>query len=479
MRIWKIMGILSAAAVCLTACTQASGATEGRLAFVRAVPEADTTPAAAGNVLRTDTTQAAARTVSGTGMMQAAGEEQSNGKTLIAYFTWADNTVVTDQDRAVASAMEHYEAMGDASRYGTDAISSASLVQPGNTAMIADWIHQETGGDLFSIQTVESYPSDYNECMDRASEERAHGTRPELKSQVEGFDEYETIFIGFPNWWSSLPMPVVTFLESYDFSGKMVVPFCAHGTGGIGATVRELERALPETAVVYEPLGIYRADILQAQPKVEEWLREQELVPIEDQKEQAARPVEQGNGSDVLIAYFSRVGNTEYPEGTDANSSASMMVRGNERYGITEYAARLIQNEVGGRIHLIQTRTMYPADFDETVEQNHREIKEGVIPELKEDSLNMEDYKTVFIGYPVWAATIPQAVRGFLQEYDFSGKTVVPFCTHQGYGAGGSYEDIANIISDSNVLEGIAFDGDHMEQAEMEVEQWILGLGLS
>lgn len=193
---------------------------------------------------------------------------------LIAYFTWADNTVVTDQNAAVASALDHYQAMGDAENYGADAVSSASIIKPGNAAMMADWISQETGGTTFSIVAEEPYPSDYNECMDRASEEKAEDARPALSTHVDNFEDYETIFIGFPNWWSSLPMPVLSFVEEYDFSGKTVVPFCTHGTGGIAATVRELENALPQTATILNPIGVYRAEILQAQPKIQSWLQE-------------------------------------------------------------------------------------------------------------------------------------------------------------------------------------------------------------
>lgn len=194
-------------------------------------------------------------------------------KILIAYFTWADNTVVEDREAAVESAMAHYESMGDAARYGTDAISSASVVAPGNAARLANWIQQEVDGDLFSIQVKDPYPSDYEECMERASEEKADNARPELSSSVENFEEYDVIFLGYPNWWSSLPMPVLSFIEQYDFSGKTVVPFCTHGTGGVAATVRDLETALPDSAAVLETLGVYRAEILEAQPQVLEWLK--------------------------------------------------------------------------------------------------------------------------------------------------------------------------------------------------------------
>lgn len=107
---------------------------------------------------------------------QNAGEAAS--RTLIAYFTWADNTVVEDQEAAVQSALAHYGSIGDSSRYtDVDAVSSASVVQPGNVAQMAGWIQQEIGGDLYSIQVTEPYSSDYDECMDRASKERADQER--------------------------------------------------------------------------------------------------------------------------------------------------------------------------------------------------------------------------------------------------------------------------------------------------------------
>ena len=202
----------------------------------------------------------------------AGAGETSKPNILIAYFTWADNTVVEDQDSALQSAIKHYESMGDEDKYGADAISSASILAPGNAARLADWIQQEVGGDLFSIQTSVPYPSDYDECMDRAAEEKAENARPKLMGSIDNFEKYDVIFLGFPNWWYSLPMPVLSFIEKYDFSGKTVIPFCTHGTGGLSATVRELEAALPDSTIVEEPLSVYRAEILKAQPKVWDWL---------------------------------------------------------------------------------------------------------------------------------------------------------------------------------------------------------------
>lgn len=202
------------------------------------------------------------------------GERNQGGRTLIAYFTWADNTVVTDEEAAVQSALSHYESIGDSAEYeGTDAVSSASVIAPGNTAQLAQWIAQETGGDLFSIQVSEPYPSDYDECMERASNELAEDARPALATHVENMEEYDTVFLGYPNWWADCPMAVLSFIEEYDFSGKTVVLFCSHGTGGVGRSVQTITAALPEDCTVTDDvLGVYRPDVPGAQSEVQDWI---------------------------------------------------------------------------------------------------------------------------------------------------------------------------------------------------------------
>lgn len=197
----------------------------------------------------------------------------SDNRILIAYFTWADNTVVEDEEAAIESALSHYESVGDSGNYeGIDATSSASIVVPGNTAQMAEWIQERTDGDLFSIVVSEPYSSNYDECLDRAADEKAEDARPELAVHVEDMGQYDTIFLGFPNWWSSAPMAVFSFIEEYDFSGKTVIPFCAHGTGGIARSVRDITAALPDSAKILEPIGVYRLDIRSSQPVIDEWL---------------------------------------------------------------------------------------------------------------------------------------------------------------------------------------------------------------
>lgn len=182
--------------------------------------------------------------------------ETSQEHILIAYFSWSDNTVV--------------EVDGNYS--DVDAVTSASVVAPGNAARLAQWIQEYVGGDLFPIVVTEPYPDDYDECLDRAADEKAENARPELANHLDNIDNYDTIFLGFPNWWYTAPMAIFSFIEEYDLSAKTIVPFCTHGTGGLASCIRDITTALPDSAEVLEPLGVYREDIEQAQSEVNEWL---------------------------------------------------------------------------------------------------------------------------------------------------------------------------------------------------------------
>lgn len=187
--------------------------------------------------------------------------------------------------------------------------------------------------------------------------------------------------------------------------------------------------------------------------------------------------IETESGINILIAYFSRWGNTEYPDGVDATTSASIVTDG-KNYGTTEYMARMIQENIGGDLHLIQTQEKYPEDFDELRELNHREAAEGYLPKLAESDLDMSKYDTVFVGYPVWATDVPQAVLSFLNEYDLSGKTVIPFCTHDGYGAGSSYNTIQEASHATKSMEGLAIDAQEVPSSASTVSAWLEKIGI-
>ncbi|MDD2957159.1 MAG: flavodoxin [Lachnospiraceae bacterium] len=183
--------------------------------------------------------------------------------------------------------------------------------------------------------------------------------------------------------------------------------------------------------------------------------------------------------TNTLVVYFSRWGNTEYPDDVDATTSASIVVDDGERYGTTEYVANMIAKEVGGDLHRIETVTPYTADFDELRDVNHDEMNRDYLPELKTSELDMAAYDTVFVGYPVWAAGVPQAVMSFLNEYDLTGKTVVPFCTHDGYGAGNSYQTIAEASHAAVSLEGLAARAQDVPKAQDTIATWLTDIGVT
>lgn len=205
----------------------------------------------------------------------------------------------------------------------------------------------------------------------------------------------------------------------------------------------------------------------------------QDSVSVSDAVLESESTESEQSANNTLIVYFSRWGNTEYPSDVDATTSASIVVENDLRYGTTEYVANMIAEKVGGDLHRIETVTPYTADFDELRDVNHDEMSSNYLPELKESNLDISAYDTVFIGYPVWATDVPQAVLSFLKEYDLSGKTVIPFCTHDGYGAGNSYQTIAEASHAAVSLEGIAIEAKDVPNAQDTVEAWLMEIGMS
>lgn len=180
----------------------------------------------------------------------------------------------------------------------------------------------------------------------------------------------------------------------------------------------------------------------------------------------------------TLIVFFSLGKNAEYTQDVDATTSASLVIDGMEKVGTTEYIARLIQKNIGGDLHSIQTEVTYPIDFQAVIDQNHDEVNRGYLPELKESNLDISKYDTIFIGYPVWASNAPQAIFSFLNQYDLSGKTVIPFCTHNGYGAGSSYKSITDAIPEADTQpNGLDVRASDVSKATDTVINWLTELG--
>lgn len=181
--------------------------------------------------------------------------ESGSSNMLVAYFTYAENAQLPD---------------------GVDASSSASIQtwndeMTGNTGVVAHMISEVTGAELFSIQTTEKYPDNYDDTIDQGQKEQSENARPELSTHIENLDSYDTIFLGFPNWWGDMPMAIYSFLDEYDLSGKTIVPFVTSGGSGFSGSISDIENAEPG-ATVQEGLAFSDSSAIDAQGDVEEWL---------------------------------------------------------------------------------------------------------------------------------------------------------------------------------------------------------------
>jgi flavodoxin len=130
---------------------------------------------------------------------------------------------------------------------GTGKILIAYFSHTGNTANMANLIQGNVGGDLFEITTIDAYPDDYDTCVAQAKQEKADGYRPALAAEVIDMDSYDIVFIGYPIWISTMPMAVFSFCESYDFSGKTIIPFCSYGGGGAGSSYKDMKALCPDS----------------------------------------------------------------------------------------------------------------------------------------------------------------------------------------------------------------------------------------
>ena len=169
----------------------------------------------------------------------------------------------------------------------------------------------------------------------------------------------------------------------------------------------------------------------------------------------------------VLVAYFSRA---------DENYKVGTIEKGN-----TQIVAEYIAKQVNADSFHIQTQTPYPADYDECCDVAKKELADKARPKIKGDVGNMDQYDIVFLGYPIWWGDMPMAVYSFMDSYDFSGKIVIPFNTHEGSGGSGTYSSIKSYLPNAQVLDGMAIQGKTAQEfssdTQKSVSDWLNSLG--
>ena len=144
-------------------------------------------------------------------------------------------------------------------------------IKVGNTEKVADMIAELTGAELFKIEQKEPYSADYRTCVEQARKDKRENARPELAALPENFDEYDEIYLGYPNYCGTMPMAVYTFLESFDFTGKKICPFCTHEGSGLAGTEQDIRKAA-RGAVVEKGIAIHGSSTDSAKPALRKWL---------------------------------------------------------------------------------------------------------------------------------------------------------------------------------------------------------------
>lgn len=142
----------------------------------------------------------------------------------------------------------------------------------GNTEIAAGIIQELTGADMFKIEQMQEYAKDYNECISQAQADQKRNARPELKTYPETLQQYDTIYLGFPNYWSTMPMAVFTFLEHFDFSGKTIKPFCTHEGSGMGKSEQDIKKLCPD-AKTEKGLAIRGGSVQKSKTDIETWIK--------------------------------------------------------------------------------------------------------------------------------------------------------------------------------------------------------------
>lgn len=362
--------------------------------------------------------------------------ESAEGKTLVVYFSMpetADPDNMTEEEDNSAVVIDG-EVLG-------------------NTQYVAYVIKENTGADIFRIEPETSYPTDHETLVDMAAEEQDNNARPAIKDSIENLEQYDTIFVGYPNWWGDMPMILYSFFDTYDFSGKNIIPFNTHGGSGFSNTISTIAELEPDANVNEDGFTVSRNNVQDAEPDIIVWLGD--LGYANDSSDTESETTE-STGSKALVVYYSATGNTEEA---------------------ANYIAGAMESDL---FKLEPTKKYSDADLDWT-DSDSRVSREHDNPEKRKVTLvadtveNWDSYDTVFIGYPIWWGIAAWPVNGFIAANDFTGKTVIPFCTSSSSGLGESGELLEEAAGTGQWLEGIRFRSGASEET---VTQWIDSLGL-
>lgn len=392
-----------------------------------------------------------------------------------------EETPAAQAEETVAAGTEALDtAAADTTAPDGGSVLVAYFSHTGNTEEVAQMIAEYTGGDLAKIQRA----SEYEDLEAEAEAEIKDGVHPEITVSVDSIEEYDTIFVGYPIWWDEAPAMISTFLADNDFSGKTVVPFCTSASDDIGNSLHIFSELCPDAEIAegltannpedIEPwiqsLGLM--DVTQAESETE--VQTGSVADAENTT--ASGGTEEAGAGNILIAYFSVM----ETDGVDTVAGASRVATDAGVMGNNEYIAQIIQRETGGDVFAIETVQEYPTTHDALLEFAYEEKAENARPELATQIENLDSYDVIFLGFPNWNADLPMPLYTFLETYDFSGKTIIPFTTHGGSGFSRTIETISGLQPGATVIsDGLSISRNSVPEAEGEVVDWVNSLDLN
>lgn len=280
----------------------------------------------------------------------------------------------------------------------------------GTTKSVATSLSEKTGGDLFEITPQDDYSNVY---MQSNSEIRSNA-RPALTDTVENMAEYDVVFVGYPVWWHATPAPINTFLESYDLTGKLIIPFCTSG----GSDIDEI---MPTFLNSCDGLAVYGERRISGTGQIDGWLSELGLTG------NAAQPGDETQVEPSETEPVVSEENNETAEVSGVDGKTLIVYFSWSTSGNTEKMANTIRERTGGDILEIEPAVAYPTDYDECGDVALVERDENARPEIANLPASIEEYDTIFVGYPIWWHTAPMIIGTFLENYYLSGVEVYPF----------------------------------------------------
>lgn len=294
----------------------------------------------------------------------------------------------------------------------------------GTTKEVAEAIGEQLDGDVFEISPKEEYGNVYLQ----SNNEIRFNSRPEIKGAVADMEKYDVVFIGYPVWWHATPAIINTFLESYDLSDKLIIPFCTSGGSDISNT-------MPTFLNSCENLAIFGARRVTSVSEIESWLMDLGFNTSENTADNAQisdnSALDDSTSSNTDASTAEENSENESDENSADNEKSKKNGKVLVAYftwsGNTKEMAEYIAEQTSGDILEIEPLTPYPNDYNETGELAKVERDENQRPEIANLPESLDEYDTIILGYPIWWHTTPMIIGTFLESYDLTGIDIYPF----------------------------------------------------